>query len=178
MANNCFYDMHIVGKKDDVDFLIDKINAHEVGRIFSLDVYEYEEKTQSDYPYMYEEHETHAYASGDCAWSIWSSFLNNPEKVFENIIKERKLTIEMYSEEPGVGFMEHYMWEYGARTVEEERDYTEYYTEDIEEDPEYFEEFLSDDMVKQKGITKNNYKNFADEGWIKIGGFDWVWTIN
>lgn len=179
MANNCFYDMHIVGKKDDVDYLIDQIKEGKTGRVFSVDVYEYEEKEESDYPYMYQHNETHAYICGDCAWSVFSTFLTANGNNFKNILKSRKLLVEIYSEEPGCGFMEHYMWEFGEERLNETRDYYTETIDNLEEDQDALEEFLENELVKEKGITKDNYKDFADDdGWITIGGFEWIWEVN
>lgn len=74
--------------------------------------------------------------------------------------------------------MEHYMWEYGEMTLDETADFLLWHIDDLV-DEEDLEIFLANDLVKKAKITKENYLSFADDdGYIKIGGYDYIWTIN
>ena len=87
--------------------------------------------------------------------------------------------VEIYSEEPGIGFMEHYRWEEGELIVDEETKFAMTHIDDIEDYPEWAERFFDMQIVKDACITKENYELFADsDGYIKVGGFDYDWIIN
>ena len=169
MANNCMYDIHVTGSKEGIDTIRSGFGIPEntgvfFGRIYSAEEYDSGERDGEYYSYLY----------GDCAWSVDSAFNKN----FRDIISKYKLNVEIYSEEPGVGFMEHYMWEYGEMTLNETADFLLWHIDDFvnEEDLEIF---LANNLVKKAKITKENYMSFADDdGYIKIGGYDYIWTIN
>ena len=135
MANTCFYDIRIRGNKDGASYLcslFDKSNSMEnapcIGRVYSADVYEKEET----------EGELYFAISGDCAWSVLTAMLDmNRENTLENVIKQYKLNVECYSEEPGIGFMEHFVWKDGKRVEDACEDFMECYVDDISEDEEY-----------------------------------------
>jgi hypothetical protein len=120
--------------------------------------------------------EYYAGVDGDCAWSFQSAILDNG--LLQKIIKKYKITAEVYTEEPGVGFMEHYVWEEGELVVDECRDFTTFNIYDIE-DEEDLDFYIDNDIMKGHGITKENYQEFADEdGYIRIGGFQYNWSVN
>jgi len=115
MANNCFYDMHVVGRtKESVDrvydILIYRDSEFFVYRCFCCDVYD-------------EAHEDDGYwvcgLCGDVAWGI-SEWINmdQPSYSMENgsvkrplqcICKALGVGIEIWAEEEGMGYQEHYV---------------------------------------------------------------------
>ena len=176
MANNCFYDIKVRGNKEGVNRLVNLFEASNtaektpcIGRVYSA------------YVYDRQENETEAYVciSGDCAWSVLAAIIGfTKENALEQCLREYKLDAECYSEEPGVGFMEHFLWKDGVRIEETCTDFTEVNVEDLEEDLDDSDWFFEDEHVKILGITKENYKNFAnDDGYIRIGGFIYHWHI-
>lgn len=139
MANNCFYDLKVIGAKESVDELIQILQYKHpelrMYRIFSADVYE--EGINSDGKY-------YVAVCGDVAWSISSTMLRaiTPEpKEITNILMETarlELVVEIFSSEPGVGFQEHYIIKDGEIKTDECLDYSEYwyYSSDWEGDTE------------------------------------------
>lgn len=153
MPNYCNYGMKIKGKKENVNKLIDYIKADydynkeepycseekHFFRMFECEVYE---KTiiEDDKEYSCE-------AYGYCAWSIYSCMFKGDstyyngfkdrEKFFAtDIVTESKLLdleIEIFSEESGVGFMEHYLIDKGKLLINDCIDYIETYDEETDE---------------------------------------------
>lgn len=87
---------------------------------------------------------------GYCAWSIYMCMFSGEGTYYyckanaehgdksmgvhiEEISKELKLDIEIFSEETGLEFMEHYIIEEGDLVLEEEFDYQELYDEETDE---------------------------------------------
>lgn len=163
MANNCFYRMKIVGEKGKVDELIKALDDKSerfpdgVGRVFAVCIAEQDEKS--------------ATVEGDCAWSVNSAMYNLPK-----IIEELGLSVEVYSEELGMAFEEHYLYTDGVLDLEEVEDIYEFSIEDIESDES---DFWENEIVKQEGITHDNYNEYFDDSdYIKVGGFgNWDFEI-
>lgn len=63
---------------------------------------------------------------GVCAWSVQTAMLDGHHSI-EELFEELELdAMEIWSDEPGIGFREHYCYEKGAgKTVDEEFDYDE-----------------------------------------------------
>lgn len=127
MANNCYYDLKIVGTKEAIEDLIEilqyKHPVLELYRVFNADVCE---EGSIDNGNCY------AIICGDVAWSIISTMLKDadPNGGWTNLQRETaglNLVVEIYSSEPGIGFQEHYIIDNGTLTVEEEEDYSEYW---------------------------------------------------
>ena len=86
-----------------------------------------------------------SYLSGYCAWSVYSCMFGTPHTYYDDFITEKygnkyigfmgttlpdesrrlNLKIELYSEEPGCGFMEHYLIDNGEILIEDCVDYEE-----------------------------------------------------
>lgn len=180
MANNCYFNMHIISKNSTEGILkiltgISAMDEEELnpktfevvhlGRVFSSWCYGKGKRKDNTF---------YAYADGDCAWSFQSAILD--KGLFQQIIRKYKLSVEVYTEEPGVGFAEHYLWTDGELMVDRCVDLSVWSVYDLEE--EDLEDFLSDLDVQKAGITKENYLDKADEnGDIRVGGFEEVWTV-
>lgn len=156
MPNYCNYGMRIVGKKENVEELIKYMKAdydytdsknycsekHHLFRVFECDVNE-DSINEEDGIYSCE-------AYGSCAWSIHSCMFDGEHTYYKRNIeeygynsraitiqqasKELNLEIEIFSEEGGCGFMEHYIIKNGEILV---NDCVEYSEEEDEETGEW-----------------------------------------
>lgn len=143
MPNYCDYDMRVVGKKENVDEFINVIKADynygkeipatskHLFRVFEADVLD-------DYCYTKEDGRYSCDINGYCAWSVYCCMLEGtgtyyndckeryPDKFMGTSLlklsKELDLDIEVFSEEPGVCFSEHYLIKNGELLIEEEKD--------------------------------------------------------
>lgn len=166
MANNAYYEMKVVGRQDNVEAFVRAMNWEDeyeqqgVGRVFSCEVYEQGESNNGYYVLI----------SGDCAWSIASAMrvAHNPNNI-ERLSKRLELSIEAYSEELGMEFQEHFLVVNGDVEIDECVDVSEI---DIEELDEYEDDFWQQDYVVASGITKDNAKEHAIDGYVRIGGYD------
>lgn len=185
MANNCFYSMYVKGSKEDVEEFIKVIKAdYDYGtmkfshdrhmfRVFSADEGELEKINDSTYGVV---------INGDCAWSVSSCMLEDGYYAsckaqygdkfrgtsLENESEILNLEIDVFSEECGCCFQEHYVIRYGYVDVEECVEWNEYYLYDYE---------TKEEAEKDCGIK------ITDEEWderetISRGGFEsWNFTI-
>ena len=161
--------MHIAGSESAVNEFIramewnEEYSAHGVGRVFSCDTFEIGGNCD----------EYAIGCSGDCAWSILSSMrvADNPNNI-EKLSERLGLRIEAFSAEYGIGFEEHLCIDNGEVTVDECVDAYEVCVEDIDD------EIFDRDDFKKAGITKDNCMDFADDGWIKVGGFNGYWSFD
>ena len=174
MANLCEMDLHVVSKKEEAIIAVkDAFTFNEdegicAGRIY--DSYVYEEGFNK------ETGEYYAYIMADVAWSVRSAILD--KGILQKLIEKYNLDLEIYSEEPGCGFMEHFRWEGGEQIENEVADFALIHLDDME-DEDLRDEFFNMTIVKKYPITIDNYESFADEeGYIKLGGFDYDWVIN
>ena len=122
MANNCYFDLHVRGSKEGIEKMIQAFEDEIIGRVYNYNIY--------DQGYHKEENVYYVYIDGDCAWSIQSAMLDKHK--IQEIIYVYRLDAEAYSEEIGIGFMEHYLYEYGELIKDECRDFFSFYIEDIE----------------------------------------------
>lgn len=163
MANNCSYRMKIVGEKENVRELFNALNfksekfPYGVGRVFSACITE--------------EAESYIIVEGDCAWSVESAM-----KDLEEITGKLNLLVEVFSEEVGFAFEEHYIYANGVRIVDECVDLYEFPEEEFENECSYV---WDEEIVREKGITPDNYKDYTNgNDYIRLGGFDsWEFTI-
>lgn len=109
---------------------------------------------------------------GECKWAVNGPLLDE----LNEFMQTHQLDAELYSEEDGVGFEEHYKWEKGILVIDKCCDLVEFHIDDImdDEDGELNYLFNKDACVKA-ACTKDNYQSFADDdGYIRLGGFgDW-----
>lgn len=106
---------------------------------------------------------------GDCKWAVNGPLLQQLDK----FAKMHTLDMEIYSEESGVGFQEHYQWENGERVVKECKDMLEFNIDDIMDDEDgEFDYIFQNKLCQEVLCTKDNYQSFADDdGYIRLGGF-------
>lgn len=176
MANNCIYTMKVIGNsREDVNAFVDMMTYENkeryFARIFSADPYDEEEK-DGRYSVM---------IAGDCAWSVYSCMCSGPWSYYgqgnnsdlTNLEIETKrlgLTVEIYSQEPGIGFAEHFIYDNGNCLVGEETDFSEYWNDEFETTEEFMEEYGLD-------LTPTQCDELEENGYVTIGGFDEVFTI-
>lgn len=152
MPNYCNYQMKVVGKKENVEELIKIMKAnydygtmkfdyerHMGGRVFEAEDNGIEEIENGL-------HET--YISGYCAWSVYSCMFDGDHTYYHNLkknygdqcrsttvpIESKKLNldIEIYSEECGCCFQEHYLIRKGDIEVDDCVDWNEYCIDEYE----------------------------------------------
>lgn len=173
MANYCSYEMKIKGKKENVDKLIEYLQSdyyyenkelvkcdadRHFCRVFECHIADdYKEEGYQGYEIVY----------GSCAWSVFSCMMSGDHTYYNDLIKyknnkvtcmtkatkELDLEVEIFSEEPGCCFMEHFLIDKGKILIEDCVDWEEQYDEDG--DPIYDE-----------------YGNR-----IQKGGLEWNYTI-
>lgn len=155
MANNCFYDMRITGKKKNVEEMIQIIQGvgefkHDsIGRVFDcciVDDYSLESAKNDDIVSID--------VCGDCAWSIESSMLVNDRRNLLTETKRLNLIIEAYSSEPGCQFQEHVLINRGEVVIDASVDYKEYWVQEFDTIAEFNEEYgtnFTEDMVNENG---------------------------
>ena len=175
MANNCLYTMKVIGdSKENVDAFVAMLTYENqeryFARIFSADPYDEEEKN-GRYSVM---------VAGDCAWSVHSCMCSGPWSYYSQgnngdltnleIETERLgLTVEIFSQEPGVGFAEHYIYDKGKCLVEDEVEFAEY----------WYDNDSLDDFAEEYGLelTPEQIRQIEEYGYLTIGGYDEVFTI-
>lgn len=164
MANNCWYQMRIAGKKESVDQFIAMLSGKtptRLGRVFS--VYMDEPFT----PYPSNKGIGYADISGDCVWSIKESMLPgyNPSITLATEAKRLGLVVEAYSSEPGNQFQEHVLINKGDILTFDCVDYHEYYFEDMSE------RHLAE-LCQEQGLTREElFSETAVDGVLTVGGF-------
>jgi hypothetical protein len=165
MANNAFYLMKVVGNRDNVEKFIRAMKwqgeyaEQGVGRVFNADVYEQEDN--------------YAIIEGDCAWSVVSAMRNKENhNNIEELSARLNLAIEVYCEECGFEFQEHFLVIKGDIMIDECVDWEEYAVEDFETKEEAEEEL-------ETTFTDEEWKNReANDYRICRGGFEsWDFEI-
>lgn len=179
MANNCGYDMKVVAERpEDLDeFLSMMTYSHPEEKYFAR-IFE---------AYPYNEHEEDGkyvmYISGDCAWSVYSCMCSGPFTYYDDNAKNGskitnlaietkrlKLKVEIFSEEPGVGFAEHIIFDNGKQLLMEETDLAEYWNNDELPVEEFEAEYNLELTEEQKDLLIEN-------GYVTVGGYDIGFTI-
>ena len=158
MPNYCSFSLKAVGKKENLEKLQEYLKQdydyndkknYPTGKHFFrvFEVYTNESITAID-----EDKDIHEMiVDGECAWSVFSCMFSGnatyyndlksriPPEDFKGITipmaaKELNLKIEIFSEEPGWGFMEHYLIDNdGQVLIDDCRDYEEQYDEETGE---------------------------------------------
>lgn len=171
MANNCFFNARLIGKGDVVDKVSEWIKNHTYD---SCEFVESAGPPISDKILTDFEHDTDICIYGDVKWSVlsaWNLDKKNPKspynidsatseimkKTLQNLENKRVhgeslldftegYMIEIYSEESGMGFQEHYIIKNGEVLVDDCRHWSEGYNEDTDESYPVggFKEFISD----------------------------------
>lgn len=146
MPNLCFFNMQVKGKPKDLKTVNEILNAdynYENNKLVSCSAEKHIFRTWDIESCCDEILEV----SGHCAWSVYSCMMDgsytyyNQLKTFENfkgttlveISQMYNVDIEVYSEEPGMCFQEHYLIRNGVVEVDEEIPYYENYNEETGE---------------------------------------------
>ena len=144
MANCCTFNMVVAGRKENVEEFIEVLNSYyhydengeyrgtfdrHLCRVNGKEVVQRIDDKQGN---------CEIYVSGDCAWSIYSSMTEGGyysrrykkdygDRSHATTLKlesrKLQLKIEVFSEEEGFGFREHYRYDNGDVIVEEVSDF-------------------------------------------------------
>ena len=144
MANDCYYDMVAVGPKDKLERLIDIMHYEDKGkeryyiyRVFEAGIGRDMEPVPDDPKGRY-----WVAICGDVAWSADRWVHDEPHKeptadglyvTLPFLSAELGIDFEVFTEESGIGFQEHYVIIGGKLVVEQCVDYAEPYFEDEED---------------------------------------------
>lgn len=183
MANMCCLQMIVRGERKNIEAFYNAMSQKGkiwMGRGASAEI-EYEEGTNR------------ALINGECKWSVQSALVDNAismrsdptgwyfgdgvdgsELEFITLFEACKrwnLNMEVYSEECGCEFQEHYVFVDGDLVCDECVDYNEYDLSEFETKEEAEEEL----GIK---ITDEEWENKDDDEWITRGGFEaWDFEI-
>lgn len=176
MANMCYFEMCVVGKHENIKKFYEALSQSKdvwMGRGASAEI-------------LYDS-ENKAFINGECKWSIQSALIDNavsmrkePERWYKlntnyeyitlwEACEKYDLKMEVYSEECGLGFQEHYKYVDGDIT-NECIDWCEYYVDHDEyaTKKEFEEEY-------KISITNDEWES-AD--YVSRGGFEsWEFSI-
>ena len=143
MANCCSFTMRISGNNlDNIEQAIDNLPR----------LYDYNIIYHDDYIEVY----------GDCKWSVASSFQNSLEELSKGRL------IEVYAEECGLCFAEHYIYVNGKCDLEKVVDYYEFTVGTP------YEDFIEYTKINMSEEAYN--KHFETEEVLTIGGFDYKFS--
>lgn len=168
MPNYCSFEMKIRGKKEDCLNFLKKDNCEEENhfwRLFKFDSIE-ENGDENDYEVG---------IIGSCAWSLeaccrnshpldYNNNYGNKKDLFTENTKNFNLVMEVFSNEGGNCFAEHFMYDKGKCLVSEKVDYFEGFW-DKDEYPTY------DDLKKKYPLAPSEDTLSKTDGWWIEGGF-------
>lgn len=181
MANMCGFSMMVKGNRNDIEAFYNAMRQDGkvwMGRGANAEI-------------EYEDGANRAFINGDCKWSIQSALVDNAISMRNNpagwyfdegvdssklefitlfeACKKWNLNMEVYSEECGFEFQEHYIFADGDLICDECVDYYEY---DISE----FE--TKEKAEEELGITITDAEWSNKEEWVSRGGFEnWDFEI-
>lgn len=178
MANLCSFSMNVKGSHENIEKFYNAMSQN--GTIYM--------GRGADAQIQYDDEDSRAFIDGWCKWSIQSALIDNaismrnePDKWYfgENIDKTKlefitlieacerwNLTMEVYSEECGCCFQEHYLIRDGIIEINECVDWNEYFLDDYvtkEEAEAELEITITDDEWKEKYIERGGFKEWAFE---------------
>lgn len=189
MPNYCYYSMCAIGGKDSIEEFIKIVQAdYDYGtmefshdrhffRVFEADYDEIEDLGDDIYKVV---------ISGNCAWSVGCCMFDIGHHGYYHDLKERfpkefrgttipaeserlKLSIEIFSEECGMCFQEHYIVIDGKIFEDECVDWEEYCLEDYE---------TKEEAEEDLGIEITDEEWESGEPYISRGGFgEWNFSI-
>ena len=179
MANNCFYQMRVVGdKRENLEKFFRAMNwegeykESGVGRVYDCDMLDDIELRADG---LYE-----MTLAGDCAWSVQCAMIKGVTRDFPNGLPAQSerlnLDIEVYSEECGLEFQEHHLFKKGEHLISDCVDWYDIDLEGHEDDVEYVNELIDDYKIAEH-IKTGNYKDYVEDGYLRVGGFEWKYSI-
>lgn len=168
MPNYCFYEMRVKG---------DKENCEELLSILKGEHKRYFYRVMRDEVVFREWEAGEMWISGFCAWSVDGTFCSKEQYCdydfpSTTLLEESillNLDIEIYSDEAGIGFAEHYHFLSGEVLADELVDYEEYYW-DTDEYPT-LEEF---NAAHNTHFTMKDFEEM--DCYAVIGGFPNKWV--
>ena len=181
MPNYCHYTMRVRGSYEAIDEMERRLTDYDhtphFWRVFEADRVDEPSRQGDGSADMVAEFD------GTCAWSVNAcmcdgpltyagDFSKNPETApcctsLAKTAEELGIDIEVFSEEPGMGFAEHFLYDNeGTVLIEDTVDFYEVWW-DRDEYPT-FAEFAKNEETY--GLTE---KDFGDEDYATVGGFDW-----
>lgn len=165
MANVCQYLMKIVGAELQVKELVEmlqwkgKYENCGINRVYDAHVNEEGVIKEGFY---------YCIVDGNCAWSVLSSMLTKGDvsNAIDEATKKLNLAVEIFSEECGLAFQEHFVIGKGTIFVNECVDWEEVYVSDYDDNE-------LEELAKRTGKTVDELKKMAAEGnnYFEIGGF-------
>lgn len=188
MPNYCNYSMRAVGTKENIEEFIKVMNAGYDYRTMEFDYDRHMFRVFEAVSDEIDEYDDDIFAvtiNGYCAWSVRSCMFDDG---YYGRIKERYpddfrgttllleskklgLNIEVYSEESGMCFQEHYMIIDGELVRDECVDWSEYWVEEYETKEEAEEDL-------EIAITDEEWNEAQSEGYFARGGFEnWDFEI-
>jgi hypothetical protein len=100
---------------------------------------------------------------------------NSDSNNIEQLSARLNLAVEAYSSECGFEFQEHFCVINGEVQCDECIDWTEV---DIDVLENIGDDFWEQDWVVESGITKENATQYAEDGYVSIGGYaEWNFEI-
>jgi hypothetical protein len=181
MPNICTYSMRVKGTPEAIDELAKRLtdysHAPHFWRIFDAE--------RCDSP-LEDNGELLTGFYGSCAWSVRSCMMDDSPLCYacefasegkstslDKTARELGIDIEVYSEEVGCGFAEHYLYTRdGSKAVAETTDCEEYYW-DRDEFPT-FADFIAENGLEDAGISEEDMNG---EDFITIGGYEENWSF-
>ena len=179
MANICSFSMCVKGNKDDIQKFYNAMTQN--GNVYM--------GRGADANIQYEDEEGRAFIDGWCKWSVQSALIDNAESMRSNptmwywgdgvdpsslefitlleACRKWNIDVEVYSEEGGCCFQEHYVVVNGDLICDECVEWNEYCLDDFD---------TKEDAEKELGIEITD-DEWHDGGYIGRGGFDWDFEI-
>lgn len=164
MANNCYFELRAKGSRKGLSRLVNAFTQ----------IFPTEDKVHRVFEFILNDTITEygdtclVEGYGDCAWSVEGCLIDPPEPYTSlvQLSEEEKLIIEVVSEEPGIGFSEHYIIDNGEFIANESQDYAEIYLPDA--DVDYFNTITKFNFTEEQFQTfKQGYK----DDWFSIGNY-------
>ena len=171
MANNCYYEGHLVGSLKSIHAFIQnigKVKPPYFYRVWNIDVNDLQ--CVSKNKKLYE-----LYFSGECAWSISSTFATT-EEPYNNLQKFTKhfdCVIEMYSEEEGCCFSEHILYNKGSLEIDNTVELFYISGEDFETLEEFKEYYLKHNPIKLSDKAFEDLYNSKES--VQLGGHEFLY---
>lgn len=181
MPNICSYAMHAKGTPSAIDELTERLTNYghtpHFWRVFDTE--------RCDNP-LGDDGEMVTEFYGSCAWSVRSCMMDDDPLCYacefasegkstslDKTARELGIDIEVYADEPAIGFSEHYLYTRdGSKEVAETTDLDEYFW-DRDEFPT-FAEFVAENGLEGADISE---EDMADEDYVTIGGYEENWSF-
>ena len=179
MPNWCLFEIHAVGLKCNIDYFINTLNSgYDYSNDNPCNFMNHVFRTHVD---CYDDDDIngdikHVMISGECAWSVYSCMIDTgpisyyascktsyPEKfkgiTLQELSKKYNLIIEVWSEEDGFAFREHYKIVYGNFVIDDCINVNTYYIDDYNTYKDFVSEYGNSPVTEE---MFNYYKNIGD----------------